>query len=110
MSGRSPRFISLGWDEYTVSISGKFHSTYAYVQVGDTQHTAAADIQVARDTLICIVVDGSSTANKEKCDVTLNGATVLSGAGRYFLNVKAPTTIVFTKGSSAWYTCAITTG
>lgn len=109
MSGRSPRFINLGWKDYTVSLSGKFHSTYAYAQIGAEIYKTEKEIQVPRNTPVRIVVSGSSTY-KEKCSVTLNGVTVLSGEGQYILDIKAPTSIVFTKGSNTYYTCSITTG
>ncbi len=109
MSGRSPRFINLGWDKYTIAIRGELHKKYAYVQIDGQTYSTPGDVSVKRKSYIRIVVDGNTSGNKKRCGVTLNGENVLDGAGQYFLQVETPTSVTFTRGANYWYTCAITT-
>lgn len=111
MSGRSPRQIKeVQPQEYTISISGSMGSTgYTYVYVGATKYTAAATLTVEEKTVVEVTVGASSTANKAKCQVILNGEVVQSGAGTYNMVIRKPTSFVFARGDAAYYICTITT-
>lgn len=110
MSGRSPRRIKeVQPQEYTVSISGKFSSADAYAVVGVTKYTSSATLTVEEKTVVEVTVHASSNANKAKCKVILNGEVVQSGAGTYSMVIRKPTSFVFAKGDTAYYTCTITT-
>lgn len=110
MSGRSPRRIKeVQPQEYTVSISGTFTRSYSHAVVGVTMYTSSATLTVEEKTVVEVTVDASSNANRAKCKVILNGEVVQSGAGTYSMVIRKPTSFVFAKGDTSYYTCTITT-
>lgn len=113
MSGRGPRWISVKKtpSEFTISIKGTLNATYGYVTIDGTQYSAAAEVVVAPNTPIEVMVGTQWGQYNNSCQITLNGTVVQSGYGSYQFNAEADATITFTKsgGTRYYFTCAITT-
>lgn len=60
----------------TVTLSGTFSSTYAYVTIGGTKYTEATTLTVKRGTEIEANVGYYSTNEMSKATITLNGNSV----------------------------------
>lgn len=111
MSGRSPRWITdIQKTPKTclVEYSGTFTSTRAYVIINGTTYTAEGSQTVEAGTVISIYVSGS-TSYRSNCYVTLDGEKVMSGYGTYEYTVLKDSKLVFSKGTSTYYYCDITT-
>ena len=111
MSGRGPRWITK--PTVIVQLLGTFHTNRAYATIGETKYTEETTLQVRRRQSVSVTVDAGSYA-KDKCVITLNGATVQSGNGTYAFELTSDTTISFEgyntgNSMSAYYTCEITT-
>ena len=112
MSGRSPRWIKpIQYEKYTITLSGTFSDKAGYAEIGGKVYDFAIVQQFRKGTVLKVYVTGSTTSRKERCYVTLNGETVLTGEGTYTFLLAADTTITITKnGSTSWhFTCDITT-
>lgn len=112
MSGRGPRWIKK--PTFTVQLAGHFSETIGYATINGVKYAEETTLQVLRHQTVSVTVGSGSSTNAGKCEVTLNGEIVQSGAGTYELTVDSGMVITFEGPhagvqSAYYYTCSITT-
>ena len=99
-------------DICTVTLAGTFDPNNGNVTIVPIRYTTAVTKQVLPGNNIYIVVGASSSSYQNRCAVTLNGTSVLSGAGTYTYTVTKNCTVTLTShtvGFNKYYTAEIVT-
>ena len=97
---------------YTVTASGEFSRSSGYFTINGTKYYAAGTWTFDSKPTISVYVGSGAATLRPYCKVTLNGETVQSGYGEYFLETDGDVVdIVFSNPSTttSYYVAAITT-
>jgi hypothetical protein len=98
---------------YTVKITGSPHSSYGYVTINGTKYTSDRTYTYTSKPTISVYVSATTSSDRSRCSVSLNGERVKTGYGSYDLSTEA-TDIEISIGSSTgasgyYYSAHITT-
>ena len=85
--------IAFGLSAITVNITGTGNTTYSYVTINGTKYTKSATVTIAPGTEISCYAYSSSSLQRSKCKIVLDGVTVSQGTTSYAASYKfVPTT------------------
>lgn len=63
----------------TVNITGTGSSSYCYVEIGGNKYYKATTLEVEPGTEFEFMANGTTTTNRAKCSISLNGSVVAQG-------------------------------